>query len=129
MAKEVFIVAQKAIIRNKSKYLILKRSPYDPVYASHWDFPGGKLEQGENTYDALKREVKEETGLDVEVGKPEFVFSENPKNWVCFICYNCKARAGKIKLSNEHTEYRWAGREEILKLRTENYLRAFLRKQ
>src|SRR3989338_3228687 len=117
MTKDLFKIPQKAIIRDNSKYLIIKRAPDSSTYPNCWDFPGGKLEQGENPYEALKREVREETGLDVEVGKPEFVFSENPKNWVCFICYNCKARAGKIKLSNEHTEYRWAGREEILKLR------------
>jgi hypothetical protein len=38
----------------------------------------------------------------------------------------CEKISGKIKLSHEHTEFRWATKEEILTLKTENYLRAFL---
>jgi hypothetical protein len=43
-----------------------------------------------------------------------------------FILYLCERVSGEIRLSPEHTEYKWAGREDILKLKTESYLRAFL---
>ena len=74
-----------------------------------------------------EREVVEETNLKVNVIKPIFTFHEIIKGRnIFFIVYLCEKVSGEVKLSFEHTEYRWATKEEILKLDIENYLRAFL---
>ena len=124
----MFIVPQKAAIMEGDKYLILKRSPDTPSYPNCWDFPGGRLEKGEDVLRSLEREVLEETGLRIKATKPVFIFHEilNGKSLV-FIIYLCEKISGKINISHEHTEYKWAKRDEILKLDTENYLRAFLK--
>ena len=130
MNKETFVVPQKAIIKEGDKYLILKRSPTASTYPNCWDFPGGRLEAGEDPIEGLKREVKEETGLKIEVNNPIFVFRESLNDHEnVFIVYSCGKVSGEIKLSHEHTEFKWATKEEILRLDIENYLRAFLEKQ
>jgi len=127
MDKYFFTVPQKAVLMKGDKYLILKRSPTAHTYPNHWDFPGGRLESGEDAKKGLEREVFEETGLKIRPGRPEFTFHEMLNGHpVVFIIYRCQRISGEIRLSQEHTEFRWATREEILKLETENYLRAFL---
>jgi 8-oxo-dGTP diphosphatase len=131
MGTDLLVVAQKAVIREGKKYLILKRSTKTHVYPGHWDFPGGRLEIGENTLEALEREVLEETAFRIKVIKPVFTFHEIVnKRPVFFIVYSCERISGELKLSDEHTEYRWATKEEILKLdKVENFLKFFLERE
>jgi len=127
-----FRVPQKAAIKNGAKYLILKRSPDSDVYPNRWDFAGGRLEHGEKPEKGLEREVREETGLRVEVKSPEFVFCERIKaHFNYHVIFGCglNGKNTAVKLSREHTEYRWATKKEILKLKTENYLRAYLKRR
>jgi 8-oxo-dGTP diphosphatase len=125
---EGFKVPQKAVIRKGGKYLIVKRSPDDASYPGCWDFPGGKLEPGEDVLRGVEREVLEETSLKVKAIRPVFAFHEivNGDNML-FLVYLCGKASGSVRLSHEHTEYRWATKKEILRLRTENFLRAFLK--
>lgn len=125
--KYLFVVPQKAMIQEGGKFLILKRSPDAHTYPNHWDFPGGRLESGEDIKEGLEREVFEETGLKVNVKEPVFVFKEMSNNhYAVFIIYLCKKISGEVKISHEHTDFKWATKEEILKLKIENFLRAFL---
>ncbi|MBU0898514.1 MAG: NUDIX domain-containing protein [Nanoarchaeota archaeon] len=129
-SKDQFYVPQKAVIMNGDKYLILKRSTDSVTYPDHWDFPGGKIEHGEEVEESLIREVKEETDLDVKVIRPIFAFQKSLNRPNIFIVYLCEKVSGKIELSHEHTEYKWATREEILKEeKIEDFLRAFLENQ
>ena len=58
--------------------------------------------------------------------KPVFAFHEILGNHnAFFIIYSCRKVSGEVKLSREHTEFRWATKEQILGMKTENYLRAF----
>ena len=111
MAEEqYFLVGQKAFIANgKGQLLILS----DPIQGL--DLPGGKVQVEEtNLDDALKREVKEETGFEVSVGEP-FVrwyrkgtpnskFSGEP---FYMIGFHCTVISGKLRLSDEHNRYFW----------------------
>lgn len=63
--RHVRVVA--AVIPRGDRYLITQRRP-TAVLAGLWEFPGGKVEEGESEVDALKREVQERVGADVEVG-------------------------------------------------------------
>jgi 8-oxo-dGTP diphosphatase len=62
------VVAVTALITNNADEVLLQLSP-----RRGWEFPGGRVEEGEDLIQALIREVKEETGLDVEVGKLVFI--------------------------------------------------------
>lgn len=127
--KYFFVVPQKSIIRDGDKYLIIKRSPNAHTYPEHWDFPGGRLESGEDIQEGLEREVLEETGLKVDVKKPVFIFQEILNGHpTVFIVHDCKKLSDEVKISHEHTDFKWATKEEILKLKIENFLRAFLDK-
>ncbi len=125
--KYLFVVPQKAMIQEGDKFLILKRSPDAHTYPNHWDFPGGRLESGEDVKEGLEREVFEETGLKVNAKKPVFIFKEilNDHSTV-FIVHSCEKISSEVKISHEHTDFKWATKEEILKLKIENFLRAFL---
>lgn len=128
MDRFFFTVPQKAAILKGNQYLILKRTHNVHTYPNYWDFPGGRLEVGEDVNKGLEREVMEETSLKIKIIKPAFTFHEVLNgHGVCFIVYLCEKKSGEIKLSNEHTEYKWATKEEILELKIENFLKEYLR--
>jgi 8-oxo-dGTP diphosphatase len=66
--KETFRVVA-ALILNKGKYLITQRKA-KAVFPLFWEFPGGKVEKGETDEDALKREIREEMGVEIEIQAP-----------------------------------------------------------
>ncbi len=59
-----------AVIENARGEFLLAQRPAGKVYAGYWEFPGGKVEVGESAADALKRELHEELGLDIETAYP-----------------------------------------------------------
>jgi 8-oxo-dGTP pyrophosphatase MutT (NUDIX family) len=63
-------VAQKAVLCDSGNILMVQKSSADPFNPLKWEIPGGRLEVGEELSEHLKREVKEEVGLDVEIGPP-----------------------------------------------------------
>ena len=130
METDFFRVPQKALIMDGEKILILKRAPDSSTYPGCWDLPGGRLENGENPVHGLKREVMEETGLKVEVGKPVFTFHEMYNNIpLFFVIYECGVVSGQVRLSPEHTEFRWATKSEVLENEElQNYLKVYLAK-
>jgi len=67
MAKAPHLRVVAAVIARGERYLITQRRP-TAVLAGLWEFPGGRVEEGEADAQALKREVLERVGIDVEVG-------------------------------------------------------------
>lgn len=65
-----FRFAQKAFIVDDGKLLLVKKSKDDPYHPDEWEVPGGRMEFGEEIEEHIKREVKEEVGLDIEIGSP-----------------------------------------------------------
>src|SRR5258706_15931809 len=59
-----------AVIFNERGEFLLAQRPPGKVYAGYWEFPGGKVEPGEDAITALKRELHEELGIDVTVAYP-----------------------------------------------------------
>ncbi len=106
-------VAVKAIIRKNGRILLLQRSPYSGFDPGLWEFPGGKIDYGENLTEALMREVKEEAGLLISVGQPvkTWHFIKEPF-WVTSISFSCDYISGSVTLSPEHTAYAWVDSKE-----------------
>src|SRR4030042_4668310 len=106
---KLFYVGQKAFINKNDEVLVL----FDPILGL--DYPGGKIQEGETNFDvALKREVMEETGLEIEVGDPfarwYFEFGPGHRNAgkkVFLIGYKCKYKSGEVKISEEHNKFKW----------------------
>lgn len=74
MSVQLFHIGIKALCKNQEgKYLVLEVNPvhFRVKQNSHWDIPGGRIEEGESVDTTLRREVKEELGIDIS-SKPEF---------------------------------------------------------
>ena len=67
-----FHITVKAIVIYHQKILILKRVRPSSDGLGYWELPGGGLEYGETPHEALIRELKEETGLDIKIIKPVY---------------------------------------------------------
>jgi 8-oxo-dGTP diphosphatase len=114
---------QKCIIVNdKGQILALKRSlTKDSDRSGCWDLPGGTYERGEDVIDSIKREVKEETKLDIIDSYPIYLANgiDHPNDFmsgenVFAVTHVCTKWAGEVTISDEHTEYRWISPQEFL---------------
>lgn len=82
-------------------------------FAGSWEFPGGKLEEGETPHQALLREIKEE--LDVEIEVREYfdtVEYDYPGFHLTMHCFLCTIKAGEPVLK-EHRSARWLTKETL----------------
>ena len=122
-------VSQKAIILNEDgKILAIRRSNTAPTRPLYWDLPGGILEEGEDKVEAIKREIKEETGLEVESISviSEGTWHEEDYSWTT-TCYLAKPKTTNITLSYEHDEYKWVTKEEFKELKALPLHKEFVR--
>ncbi|OIO42722.1 hypothetical protein AUJ63_02245 [Candidatus Pacearchaeota archaeon CG1_02_35_32] len=109
--------ATAGIIEKNGKVLLTKRSKMI-AEGGKWCLPGGHVKKWETAEDCVKRELKEEVGLDVEKAKLLFVHEEFKKDLnlhaVVFV-YSLKTK-GKIKNNFEVKESRWFTKKEVEKL-------------
>lgn len=122
-------IGTSAFIYNNGCVLVVKRSKIESPFPGNWEIPGGGVEYGESSDDAIKREVREETALKIKVLFPYTTFSYiwNKVHRID-IQYLCKPLSSKIKLSEEHDEYLWATKKEVKKLKmTENMREVILK--
>lgn len=102
-----------ALIENDNKVLLARRSTGDINVLGKWEFPGGKVEQDENEFDAIEREIKEEFELTIKA--KEFLINnvcEYPTKVVDLRLYKCDYVSGKFNL-HDHSEYKWVDKEEL----------------
>lgn len=82
-------------------------------FKGKWEFPGGKIESGETSQEALKREIREELEIQIEVGKRiakvEYDYPNFHLSMECFLCSIC---LGNIVLK-EHEAAKWLAKEEL----------------
>ncbi|MBT4856930.1 NUDIX domain-containing protein [Candidatus Uhrbacteria bacterium] len=107
-------VATKAFIVHDGKVLILRESGSysDGTNSGSYDIPGGRLNPGEHFLDALKREVREETGLSVKVGAPVAANEWRPtvrgEDWqVVGMFFECIAQSNDVTLGEDHDACEW----------------------
>ncbi len=97
------------MVDEEDNLLLLKRGMDRPHKPGVWDIPGGRLDVGENPFTGLQREVKEETGLDVEIGSPIDVnhFVRDDGQQITMLIFKCAPKHKSVLLSNEHEAYSW----------------------
>ncbi len=121
---EVQVAVCGAVLR-KGKVLVLRRATADEfAERGSWTLPGGRVEVSESPNDAVLREVKEETGLDVEIIKPIKVWSGTRGNvWRIGIDYLCKVVGGDVRLSLEHDDYAWASSRDLGRMHVDAWVK------
>lgn len=90
-------LAVATMVLNKNNQILLVKS-----YTRGWEFPGGYVEEGESLMAAAIREVKEESGIDIEVTKL-FGIDQNVENSTCIVIFEGKEIGGDLTCSNENS--------------------------
>ena len=112
-------IGVKAIILDKSKVLMIKRSEmYGQRLKDLWDIPGGRIEIGEEPEDGLHREVGEELGkVRFNILRPIHVDSvvNDKERQIVRVTYECSYEGGSVILSDEHTEFSWFSKNNLPK--------------
>ena len=105
----------RGVIKNQeNEILIVKRHPKSKTDPEMWELPGGKVEKGEFFADALVREIKEETNLNCEVGDfCEAVQNDYMHKRTVQIMMYLENVEGDFKISEEHTDGKYASLDEI----------------
>ncbi|TDD80484.1 NUDIX hydrolase [Actinomadura rubrisoli] len=86
----------------------------------HWEAPGGVLEQDEDIITGLRREVQEETGLDVTPTALTGVYKNMTRGIVALV-FRCDAAAGSLRQSDETSAFRWVTADEVAELADEAF--------
>ena len=96
-------------------YLMLHRvKKKNDVNHDKWVGVGGKFEPGEDAPACALREVREETGLEIEVGEPFNAWTMRaPGRRILGVDFVCRWRSGDVRLSHEHESFAWLTLEEV----------------
>ena len=107
--KVVKVVA--AIIAEKGRIFATQRGYGE--FKDGWEFPGGKIEEGETPQQALVREIQEELDTEVEVGDLlGTVEYDYPTFHLSMQCFLCRIKSGRLNLK-EHEAARWLAEDEL----------------
>ncbi len=121
------------IVINDGKVLMIKNAALRDPNKAYWGFPKGHIDAGEKSEEAAVREIKEETGIEVEIvkklGDSRYVFTKNgEKIFKVVVYFLFKYLSGDIKPQElEVLDVKWAEPEEALKLLSFQKDKDFLR--
>lgn len=107
-------VAMQALILHKNKVLLVRESSKyrDGTNAGKFNVVGGRVKLGERFDEGLCREVQEETGLTISIGRPFFVGEWRPQvrneQWqIVGVFFECTSESDKVILGEEHDDFAW----------------------
>jgi 8-oxo-dGTP diphosphatase len=127
------IVGVGALLIKNGKLLLVRRGAKPGQ--GKWSIPGGLVELGEQTRDAVIREVKEECGLDIELERLMDVFdniTRDDKGRIQYqfvvVNFMAKVKSGILKSADDVLEVRWVSLDEVEKYNLTNSFRVFFRK-
>lgn len=113
------IPSNAVIIENEKNEILMVKRRIEPR-AGTWDLPGGFLKPGENFFDSVKREIREELHIEIEitgiVGIYEDIYIfQDIKNPTLLITVTTKITSGNLKADDDISDYRYFPKEEVLK--------------
>jgi 8-oxo-dGTP diphosphatase len=109
------VIVTAALIIEQGRILVTQRKQ-DASHGLLWEFPGGKVEEGEDPRKALRRELKEELDVEVEVGWLfDAVFHFYPEYPILLLVFHCRVEKGSLKPIGCH-DLRWVILKELEKL-------------
>jgi 8-oxo-dGTP diphosphatase len=125
MSGKPYGLAVKAIVlRADGACLLIRRSRANAHFVGQWEWPGGKVDAGEDFATAVVREVKEECGLDVEItGFASATAFEMPKVHVVVLCMEVRVIGGALTLSEEHDAGEWVPLSELARWELTSHVR------
>lgn len=121
------------VLNKKGELLLVKRADNDEFMPGYWEIPGGGTDYGENTKEALAREIAEECGLTVGVGYPlhmqSYYMNFDDKNihriQITFRC-DLLDDTQEVQLSTEHTEYKWVLFTNLKDFKLSDYMNSLI---
>lgn len=106
------LLVTAALIEHGGKILLTRRRA-DVPYPNLWEFPGGKLEPGEDPRTCIVREISEELGITITAGAVfDVIYHRYPERTVLVLVYRCHWTAGEIT-DLEVAEHRWVRPADI----------------
>ena len=104
-----------ALIKFNDEFLIVKREPSSTIHPNLWMFPGGKAEPGEDILAALKREIKEETNLDINNLKKisEYEYKRPNNSITLGQWFSAISNSKEVKINQELEDFKWIKKEEF----------------
>jgi ADP-ribose pyrophosphatase YjhB (NUDIX family) len=103
------------IVDDRDRALLVRRRDN-----GHWEPPGGVLELGEDILEGLRREVAEETGLQVEPSALTGVY-KNMERGIVALVFRCRRTGGELTTASETAEVCWATRDQVAALADQAY--------
>jgi len=104
------VIAVAGLVENSKNEILLVRHP-----RRGWEIAGGQVEEGENLIDALKREVKEEAGVDIVVGELAGIYTKVSSPALLILGFLCEYVEGDLRPSIESPEVSWVPKGDVLK--------------
>jgi 8-oxo-dGTP diphosphatase len=107
VADDLFVVAVAAVIVKGDRVLAMRRSAHKEAGAGVWETCSGRVGAGEEPLDAMRREIAEETGLEVELDpRPVDVYrARRGDREMIVIVYRADWKSGEVACSSEHDAY------------------------
>ncbi|MFC4051187.1 NUDIX hydrolase [Actinomadura syzygii] len=103
------------IVDDQGRALLIQRRDN-----GHWEVPGGVLERNEDIISGLRREVQEETGLEVTPIALTGVYKNMPRGIVALV-FRCKVESDSLRESDESSGFRWVTADEVAELAHEAF--------
>ncbi len=108
-----FVPVLAAILQNKKGEVLIARRRPELQNGDKWEFPGGKLQIGETPEQGLRREIKEELGIDIDVMQPYHIAVQPGTDCsILLVSYLCRPHSGSFRLC-DHSRVLWVSPAEL----------------